>query len=93
MTPFGRRGSSLAFFAWTAVFWSPASLAASTGPPSFDVWTIEDGLPQSSVNDIVQTPDGYLWLATYGGDSEPAQRFEQAARQTVARLFPEAVPA
>jgi len=33
----------------------------------FDTWTIEDGLPQNSVNDIVQTPDGYLWLATYGG--------------------------
>ena len=33
----------------------------------FDSWTIEDGLPQNSVNDIVQTPDGYLWLATYGG--------------------------
>jgi len=30
-------------------------------------WTIEDGLPQNSVNDIVQTRDGYLWLATFGG--------------------------
>ncbi len=30
-------------------------------------WTTEDGLPQSSVNDIVQTSDGYLWIATYGG--------------------------
>lgn len=30
-------------------------------------WTTDDGLPQNTVNDILQTPDGYLWLATYGG--------------------------
>ncbi|MEQ8879409.1 MAG: two-component regulator propeller domain-containing protein [Cyclobacteriaceae bacterium] len=30
-------------------------------------WTTEDGLTQNSVNDIIQTQDGYLWLATYGG--------------------------
>jgi signal transduction histidine kinase/ligand-binding sensor domain-containing protein len=31
------------------------------------VWAVEDGLPQNSVNDILQTRDGYLWLATFGG--------------------------
>lgn len=31
------------------------------------MWAVEDGLPQSSVNDILQTRDGYLWLATFGG--------------------------
>ncbi len=31
------------------------------------VWTTEDGLPQNSINAIVQTRDGYLWLATFGG--------------------------
>ncbi|NUN69349.1 MAG: hypothetical protein HUU02_06515 [Bacteroidetes bacterium] len=30
-------------------------------------WTMDEGLPQSSVNDIIQTSDGYLWLATFGG--------------------------
>lgn len=30
-------------------------------------WTTEDGLPVNSVNDIAQTPEGYLWLATYDG--------------------------
>ncbi len=30
-------------------------------------WTTEEGLTQHSVNDIIQTQDGYLWLATYGG--------------------------
>ncbi|MGE0884026.1 MAG: two-component regulator propeller domain-containing protein [Blastocatellales bacterium] len=33
----------------------------------FDSWTTEDGLPQNSINDILQTRDGYLWLATNGG--------------------------
>ncbi len=30
-------------------------------------WTTADGLPQNSVTDIVQTHDGYLWVATFGG--------------------------
>jgi ligand-binding sensor domain-containing protein len=30
-------------------------------------WSTEEGLPQSSVHSIVQTADGYLWLATEGG--------------------------
>jgi ligand-binding sensor domain-containing protein/signal transduction histidine kinase len=33
----------------------------------FNAWDTDDGLPQISVNSIVQTRDGYLWLATYGG--------------------------
>ena len=32
-----------------------------------DHWTTEDGLPQNSVNAILQTRDGYLWVATFGG--------------------------
>lgn len=32
-----------------------------------DIWHIEQGLPQSTVNAIVQTSDGYLWLATQEG--------------------------
>ena len=31
----------------------------------FDHWTTDDGLPQNAVNAILQTRDGYLWLATY----------------------------
>ncbi|HMB92052.1 MAG TPA: two-component regulator propeller domain-containing protein [Rhodothermales bacterium] len=30
-------------------------------------WTVEDGLPVNSVNQIIQSPDGYLWLATFDG--------------------------
>lgn len=32
-----------------------------------DQWTAEDGLPQNSVYGIVQTADGYLWMATVDG--------------------------
>lgn len=32
-----------------------------------DVWTADDGLPDTSVTDIGQTPDGYLWIGTYNG--------------------------
>ena len=31
------------------------------------VWTVEQGLPHGTVRGFVQTPDGYLWLATYEG--------------------------
>lgn len=30
-------------------------------------WGLEEGLPQSSVNDIIQSKNGYIWLATFGG--------------------------
>lgn len=33
----------------------------------FDSWTAENGLPQNSVNSILQTRDGYLWLSTSDG--------------------------
>jgi len=48
-----------------AVIWLVAGDA--TAQPQFDRWTTENGLPQNTINDIVQTRDGYLWLATFGG--------------------------
>ena len=48
-----------------------AQLAPPAGeiPPSyaFTTWTTDQGLPLNTPNAIVQTRDGYLWLATYGG--------------------------
>jgi signal transduction histidine kinase/ligand-binding sensor domain-containing protein len=32
-----------------------------------DTWTSENGLPDSSVTAVAQTPDGYLWVGTYNG--------------------------
>ena len=30
-------------------------------------WRTEDGLPHSSINSLVQTRDGYLWIGTFVG--------------------------
>src|SRR5262245_47125610 len=34
---------------------------------SFDRWTTDNGLPQNSVVQILQTADGYLWMTTFDG--------------------------
>jgi len=45
------------------------ALDPALGPEHFTVrsWSTEQGLPQSSVSGFVQTPDKYLYVATYGG--------------------------
>jgi signal transduction histidine kinase/ligand-binding sensor domain-containing protein len=50
-----------------ALMFSWTGLGAGAFDYSARSWQIEDGLPQNSVTSIVQTPDGYLWLATFNG--------------------------
>ncbi len=51
----------------------PASSSSALDPSRavtqyrHDAWTTREGLPQSSVESIAQTPDGYLWLGTQEG--------------------------
>ena len=45
----------------------PSLVRAASLPYAVRAWTIEEGLPTSTVQDIAQTPDGYLWLSTTGG--------------------------
>jgi len=52
--------------AQVAPFISEKSLSPSE-KYSVQSWTTENGLPQNSINDIAQTRDGYLWLATFDG--------------------------
>src|ERR1044071_7458427 len=58
---------------WTLfVFLSGNSRAAASAPDALmryehQTWRADNGLPQNSVHSIVQTSDGYLWLATEGG--------------------------
>ena len=33
----------------------------------FESWGADDGLPQNSVNAVAESPDGFLWLATFEG--------------------------
>jgi signal transduction histidine kinase/ligand-binding sensor domain-containing protein len=50
---------------------SPVSAALLSSPPDspfiVESWTVQDGLPQSSVISVVQARDGYLWLGTLEG--------------------------
>ncbi|MCP4153470.1 MAG: hypothetical protein GY757_37430 [bacterium] len=59
-------------------------------------WSIEDGLPHSSVSSIIQTRDGYLWLGTAEGlvrfdganfEIFGTQQVEQIAGNFIAVLF------
>ena len=32
-----------------------------------EVWTVDNGMPENEIRGITQTPDGYLWIATFNG--------------------------
>ena len=51
-------------FGWIVVIYLATTAQAQY---RFDHWTADNGLPQNSVCDIVQTRDGYLWLTTFDG--------------------------
>ncbi len=57
-----------------ACAWAIATLSANAIEPTrpladliHDTWTIDNGLPQSTIRDIARTKDGYLWFATHEG--------------------------
>lgn len=60
-----------------------AALAAPAPTPPlddlvFEAWTTREGLPHNSINAIAQSPEGYLWLATWEG----AARFNGRSFET-----------
>src|SRR5438132_2879278 len=59
-----RRAPQIAIGLWLFLF-----LFASAAPAQFrfDSWTTDNGLPQASINSILQTRDGFLWFSTFGG--------------------------
>lgn len=61
--------SALAFFHYAlplaGCFFASAAFASDQF--RFKSWTTENGLPQNSVLKVVQSPEGYLWLATFDG--------------------------
>ncbi len=48
---------------------TPVLATPANSDPEYliDTWDTDQGLPQSSGNAIVQTPDGYLWFGTFNG--------------------------
>jgi signal transduction histidine kinase/ligand-binding sensor domain-containing protein len=58
------RGALLAAVFLAAVI---QSAAQSTLNYLIRVWPVESGLPQSKVTAALQSPDGYVWVCTYGG--------------------------
>ncbi len=51
-------------FGRCCLFW--LGLGACCGAAEFSVrtWDVDDGLPESGITDVVQSPDGYLWVST-----------------------------
>src|SRR6185295_403508 len=64
--------SRTSYFATLLLLFSPMrGLAQDTthhlAEYTFRSWTSRDGLANATVQDLAQTPDGYLWIATLEG--------------------------
>ncbi|HEV2826026.1 MAG TPA: two-component regulator propeller domain-containing protein [Pyrinomonadaceae bacterium] len=60
------------FTRWSNSGWLLILLCLGVAAPAaaqyrFDHWTADNGLPQNSVREIVQTQEGYLWFTTFDG--------------------------
>ena len=68
-----RRRRVVARMLLAAVAWSAVAPAFALNPrldissTRHTAWRVSDGFPAAEINDIVQTPDGYLWLGTNHG--------------------------
>jgi len=60
-------GRSAAIAAVWACFMLIRPLSIAVAQYHIDSWTTDNGLPHNAVRDILQTRDGYLWLATADG--------------------------
>ena len=60
------RGLSIAACLLLAISLSPV-LSSFAQRHAFDRYSLEEGLPQSQVRDVLQSDRGYLWLAVFGG--------------------------
>lgn len=77
-----RGASAPAWTALAAMIWLGLSNGAAAGqtqakarptaagfsrPVVHESWSVDDGLPLNSIRDLVQTRDGYIWIATLDG--------------------------
>jgi diguanylate cyclase (GGDEF)-like protein len=58
---------ALAAFALPSAAATAASYVKPLDAYFRETWTTRDGLPHNLVHNVVQTPDGYLWFATWEG--------------------------
>src|SRR5258706_12271537 len=57
--------ATMAFFGTTVAL--ALQPQVNLGQYSHQIWSTDNGLPQSSVHAILQTSDGFLWIGTEGG--------------------------
>lgn len=58
---------SFVFFCINFFIYSQPSIEYTNSNFAIENWNTENGLPQNSINAMVQTKDGYIWIATFGG--------------------------
>lgn len=59
---------SLLFCIWIGLLFTQAALSQSIAPGfTHKTWTVDDGLPINSLNDIIVTDDGFVWISTHNG--------------------------
>ncbi len=63
----GLAGTALSTLFLLVALGAGAATVETPPPRIHDVWSTAEGLPQRSVNDVIQDRQGYLWLATFGG--------------------------
>jgi hypothetical protein len=69
----GRIFLFLLVFPWFCSFPKPAVArdpkpqTPTPNPSILHAWQVEQGLPQNSITAMLQTRDGYMWFATFGG--------------------------
>ena len=56
-----------AIFLWALSGFLALSAQSQTANLGHQSWSTENGLPQSSVHEIFQSANGYIWIATEGG--------------------------
>ncbi len=62
-----KRMAALVFLFCCALLIRPVSGLADQPQYTFDVWDASHGLPQSSVQAVAQSREGYIWIGTMGG--------------------------
>ncbi len=59
---------SVSFFVFLILF-VPALLSAQAGQLNFHHLTVNDGLPQTYINDLIKDSRGFYWITSWGGIS------------------------